>query len=156
MGWMGDVAPVGLRPPRRLVLLLLIPLLMAQAPWMEDKGEQGTAEDALALGIDVERQVGPPVGAPRTGAALEAATAALASQLRCPSCQSHSINDSPSESARNMKRQVRAMAAAGYDAEQTLAYFESAYGEFVLMMPKAEGFNIAVWAAPVVLLVLIN
>ncbi len=135
------------------VLLLLVPLLLAQS-WAEDKGEPGTEADALALGVDVERKVGPPSQPPRAGASLEAVTAAISSRLRCPSCQSHSINDSPSESARNMKRQVRAMAAAGYDQAQILAYFESAYGEFVLMMPKAEGFNVAVWAAPVGLVVI--
>ncbi len=137
-----------------LLLLLIVPLLVAQASWTEDRGEAGTEADALALGVDVRGRVGPPAGAAKTGDALEVGTAALASRLRCPSCQSHSINDSPSESARNMKRQVRAMVAAGYDDAQVLAYFESAYGEFVLMMPKAEGFNMAVWAAPALLLLI--
>lgn len=140
----------GLQP---LLILLLLPLLLA-ASWTEDRGEAGTQADALALGVDVERQVGPPAGTPKTGLELEDGTTALASRLRCPSCQSHSINDSPSESARNMKRQVRAMVAAGYDEDQVLAYFEAAYGEFVLMMPKARGFNAAVWLAPGLLLVL--
>lgn len=145
--------PVGPAPRLpRLVLLLLLPLLVAQASWTEDKGEAGTDADRLALGVDVAEQVGPPAGAPKTGPSLEALTSELSSGLRCPSCQSHSINDSPSESARNMKRQVRAMVAAGYDRQQVLDYFESAYGEFVLMMPKAEGFNIAVWIAPGLLL----
>ncbi len=146
--------PSRARGPARwpLLLLLLTPLLLAQASWTEDKGEAGSEADALALGVDVERQVGPPAGAPKSGAALESGTVALASRLRCPSCQSHSINDSPAESARNMKRQVRAMVAAGYDEAQVLAYFESAYGEFVLMMPKARGFNDVVWLAPPALL----
>ena len=134
-----------------LLLLLVLPLLLA-ASWTEDKGEPGTEADALSLGADVVPQVGPPAGPPVMGLGLEDATAALSARLRCPSCQSHSINDSPSESARNMKRQVRAMLAAGYDDAQILAYFEAAYGEFVLMMPKARGFNTMVWAAPALLL----
>ena len=128
-------------------LLLLAPLLLAGS-WTEDRGEQGTDADRLALGADVESKVGPPAGPPRSGKALDDAATALASVMRCPVCQGLSINDSPAESARNMKRQVRAMLAAGYDDHQTKEYFVGAYGEFVLMSPKPEGFNLLVWILP--------
>lgn len=132
-----------------LLLALTLPTL-GQA-WTEDRGEAGTEEDQLALGQDVQRNVGPPSGPARSGAELSSALTKVASGLRCPSCQSHSINDSPSENARNMKRQTRAMLAAGYDEQQVRDYFQSAYGEFVLMMPKAEGFNLVVFATPIAL-----
>jgi cytochrome c-type biogenesis protein CcmH len=64
-----------------------------------------------------------------------------------------SIENSPAETARNMKRQVRAMVAVGYDDEQIEAYFVSVYGEFVLMSPRFEGLNLLVWGAPVALVV---
>ncbi len=144
---------------RLLITFIGIFALGAVAPagaqgWTEDRGELGTEADALALGQDVQRNVGPPAGSPRSGAELSTALAHVASGIRCPSCQSHSINDSPSENARNMKRQTRAMLAAGYDEQQVRDYFQSAYGEFVLMMPKAQGFNLIVFAAPVALVLL--
>ncbi len=130
------------------VLVLMILLTAAPALSQEDRGEQGGEDDALALGPDVERTVGPPSGPVLTGAALDARTDALAAVVRCPVCQGLSVKDSPSESARNMKRQVRAMIAAGYDDEQILVYFESAYGEFIRMVPEAKGFNLLVWIIP--------
>ncbi len=144
---------------RSFIILIWILALGAVTPaaaqgWTEDRGELGTEADELALGQDVQRNVGPPAGAPRTGAELMASLTRVALGIRCPSCLSHSINDSPSENARNMKRQTRAMLAAGYDEQQVRDYFQSAYGEFVLMMPKAEGFNLIVFATPVALVLL--
>ncbi|MCP4868461.1 MAG: hypothetical protein GY898_07060 [Proteobacteria bacterium] len=137
----------------RITLLLAASLVLSAQSWTEDQGEAGTAEDEYALGVDVQAKLGQPSGPTLSGDALDDATAEVASRLRCPSCQGLSINDSPAETARNMKRQVRAMLAAGYDAEQINVYFESAYGEFVLMAPKVEGLNLLVWGAPVVLVV---
>ena len=128
-------------------LVILIPILLA-ASWTEARGQQGTDADALALGADVVAKVGPPAGATRAGQVLEDATTELSSEMRCPVCQGLSINDSPAESARNMKRQVRAMLAGGYDDVQIKEYFVGAYGEFVLMSPKPEGFNLLVWLLP--------
>lgn len=96
----------------------------------------------------VQLAVGPPAGAPRQGAALEAELERTASVLRCPVCQGLSINDSPAEMAVNMKAQVREMLARGYSREQTIEYFERSYGEFVRLEPKREGLNWVVWLAP--------
>jgi cytochrome c-type biogenesis protein CcmH len=120
----------------------------AERDWAEDKGEFVDEAASLQLGADVEAKAGPPAGPPLDGAALEARTKALASTMRCPVCQGLSVQDSPSESARNMKAQVRAMVAAGYDDAQILGYFESAYGEFIRMLPRAEGFNLLAWGLP--------
>lgn len=135
----------------RLALVVALAVVLSAQSWTEDQGEAGGAEDEFALGIDVQAKLGAPSGPTLRGDALDAATATVASRLRCPACQGLSINDSPAETARNMKRQVRAMLAAGYDAEQVNVYFESAYGEFVLMAPKVEGLNLLVWGAPVLL-----
>jgi cytochrome c-type biogenesis protein CcmH len=93
--------------------------------------------------------VGAPKGEPMAGAALDAATQEVAAVLRCPVCQGLSVADSPTELARNMKRQVREMLAVGYDREQVLAYFESSYGEFVRLQPPLRGVNWTLWVAPV-------
>ena len=124
--------------------------LLTAASWTEDQGELGGEEDLLALGVDVEEKMGPPIGSPITGAALESQTEVVATSLRCPVCQGLSVADSPSESARNMKRQIRAMVAAGYDRDQITDYFSAAYGDFVLMAPEKVGFNLVVWLFPLV------
>jgi len=138
----------------RIVFLCGLAVLLLGARWTEDQGERGTTADLLALGADVESRVGPPAGGARSGVELDAFTASVAKGVRCPSCQGMSIDASPAEMARNMKRQVRAMGAAGYDGYQIREYFVGAYGEFVLMSPKKEGINLLVWVLPVLIVLL--
>lgn len=73
----------------------------------------------------------------------------VASQLRCPVCQGLSLQDSPSELAQEMRDVIRTRLESGETVDQVLAYFESGYGEWILMEPKAEGFNLAVYLLPV-------
>lgn len=133
-----------------VALLLLAPGASAQA----DRGEEVAPDDALTLSPDVEATVGKPMGPPVGLAELAAATHELASRIRCPVCQGHSIADSPSETARNMLALVRAMVAAGYVEDQVFVYFESRYGEFIRLLPRAEGINLLVWAIPLAALLL--
>lgn len=103
---------------------------------------------ALAAGPDPATIVGPPANAPPPADQVEAITTAVGKRIRCPVCQGLSISDSPAESARAMKAEVRALVEKGYDEEQIFAYFEASYGEFIRLEPKAEGFNLLVWALP--------
>lgn len=81
-------------------------------------------------------------------AALEALTSVVAAQLRCPVCQGLSIQDSPTELALEMRAVVRDQLAAGSSPAEVKAYFVSKYGEWILLEPKAEGFNLAVYILP--------
>jgi cytochrome c-type biogenesis protein CcmH len=92
--------------------------------------------------------LGAPRAQPLSGAALDRETQEVASLLRCPVCQGLSVADSPTDLARDMKRQARELLTAGYDREQVLAYFESSYGEFVRLEPPLRGVNWLVWIAP--------
>ncbi|HUP21727.1 MAG TPA: cytochrome c-type biogenesis protein [Thermoanaerobaculia bacterium] len=94
----------------------------------------------------------PPLGPGLSGAQLEQATEALASELRCPVCQGLSIASSPSESAQAMRGQIRQLLADGYSPDQVVDYFERSYGEFVRLSPKPRGFNLVVFVLPVVAL----
>jgi cytochrome c-type biogenesis protein CcmH/NrfF len=105
------------------------------------------AQDA---GEDPAQVVGAPRGPRLEGAVLEARAKEIAGLLRCPVCQGLSVGDSPSTMASNMRAQVKDLAAAGYDQEQILAYFERSYGEFVRLKPPLRGVNWLVWLAPVV------
>lgn len=106
------------------------------------------------LGVDSSVAIGEPKGAPLQGDELERRTEELSSLMRCPVCQGLSIADSPTLLAQAMKSEVRQFLAAGYTEEQIFDYFEQSYGEFVRLEPKAKGFNLVVWIAPVVALLI--
>jgi cytochrome c-type biogenesis protein CcmH len=106
----------------------------------------------LAVGVALSLASVAPAPAQSPGAvdtALEAATARVASQLRCPVCQGLSIQDSPTELAREMKDVVRDQLAAGRTPEEVKAYFVSKYGEWILLEPQPHGFNLAVYLLPI-------
>jgi cytochrome c-type biogenesis protein CcmH len=115
----------------------------------QDRGQPMSPDQALAFGPNVTRAVGLPAGPPVSGAELHRRTEDLTSRMRCPVCQGHAVVDSPAEGARNMKREVHAMIAAGFSEDQILRYFEGAYGEFIRLMPRPTGFNLLVWLIPI-------
>ncbi len=83
---------------------------------------------------------------------LEARTAAVASQLRCPVCQGLSIQDSPSELSQQMRAVVKDQLRAGKTPDEVKAYFISKYGEWILLEPPAHGINILVYALPLLVI----
>lgn len=84
--------------------------------------------------------------------ALEARTTALAAELRCPVCQGNSIQDSPSELAQQMRDLIRDQLRAGKTPDEVRAYFVAKYGEWILLSPKAEGFNMIVYLVPLLVI----
>jgi cytochrome c-type biogenesis protein CcmH len=132
--WSGAAAPPPPRPAGTLA---------AQASRAPDPGPAPDAARApTAQG-----------GAP-TDSAVEERNRAIATGLRCVVCQGLSIEDSPAELAREMRAIVREQVAAGRSRAEIEAYFVERYGEFVLLQPRAEGFNLVVYALPVAALLL--
>lgn len=121
--------------------------LVAQAPDLP-AAPQGAPQDSGALRVQVQ---GTLTDAQKNDPVLEAATKSVASQLRCPVCQGVSIQDSPSELAQQMRTVVKEQLASGKSPDEVKDYFISKYGEWILLEPKAAGFNLLVYALPAVL-----
>lgn len=108
---------------------------------------------APAASAALAAQAGPDGRAATSGPAggdveLERQTSAVASGLRCPVCQGVSVEDSPTELARQMRGVVREQLAAGRSPDEVRAYFVDKYGEWILLRPKASGFNLLVYVLP--------
>jgi cytochrome c-type biogenesis protein CcmH len=86
----------------------------------------------------------------RTPEQLEALAREVSGQLRCPVCQGLSIQDSPADLAVEMKNLVREQLAAGKTPAEIKAFFTTKYGEWVLLEPKAAGFNLTAYLLPII------
>ncbi len=87
-----------------------------------------------------------------TDSAVAARTKHIAAQLRCPVCQGLSLQESQSELAAEMRGLIKDQILSGKTDAQVIAYFEAKYGEWILLQPRAHGFNLAVYILPFVLL----
>jgi cytochrome c-type biogenesis protein CcmH len=81
---------------------------------------------------------------------LEEQAQKIASELRCPVCQNLSTGDSPSELAQEMRQIILSQLQEGKTPEQIKAYFVSKYGQWVLLAPRPQGFNLVLWILPFV------
>jgi cytochrome c-type biogenesis protein CcmH len=84
---------------------------------------------------------------------LDRQTRAVASQLRCVVCQGLSVDDSPSQLAQEMRALVREQLEAGMTPAEVKQFFVEKYGEWVLLEPRASGFNLVVYVLPVLMLI---
>src|SRR5215472_10467222 len=93
---------------------------------------------------------------------LLASAAALAQQPATPvgeqavhdiAAQLRSVVDSPSEMASQMRAVIRERLASGERPDQVVQYFVDKYGEWILLAPRRQGFNLLVWIMPAVALV---
>lgn len=129
---------------RRRAIARLVPAVALAASALALPGPT-----AGATGLVTTRAQEPPgAGIAAADTALEARVRELASGLRCPVCQGLSIEDSPTELAVEMKNIIREQLAAGRFPEEVRQYFVERYGEWVLLQPRASGFNLVVYVLP--------
>lgn len=63
--------------------------------------------------------------------------AALAAELRCPDCQGLSVADSPTTSAREIRRQIDELVAGGATDDEVRSHFVARYGEWIRLAPSS-------------------
>ncbi len=76
----------------------------------------------------------------------------LGKKIRCPVCQGTPISESPSKSAQDMMKQLRRLVAEGKSDAEIIDWFKARYGEWAILEPSREGFNLVVWLLPIVAL----
>lgn len=85
---------------------------------------------------------------------LEERARDISSQLRCLVCQNQSIDGSDAELARDLRVLVRERLVAGDSNDEVFSFVVDRYGEFVLLRPRFSVGNAALWATPLLVLLL--
>ena len=73
----------------------------------------------------------------------------LEATLMAPCCWSGTVADHGNP---DMEGKIRELAAEGKSREEIVDHFVGIYGERILAVPVARGFNLMVWVAPVIVL----
>ncbi len=74
--------------------------------------------------------------------------------LIAPCCWLQPVSQHYSEAAEQIRKEVRAMVAAGKSRDEILDYFVSRYGERILAAPRPRGFNAMAYVLPWTALIL--
>ena len=85
---------------------------------------------------------------------LEDRARIISKDLRCLVCQNESIDDSNANLAKDLRILVRERLVAGDSDDEVLDYIIDRYGEFALLKPRSNGFNLILWlSGPLMLLI---
>ena len=85
---------------------------------------------------------------------LEERARDISKDLRCLVCQNESIDDSNASLAKDLRILVRERLVAGDSDDEVLNFIVDRYGEFVLLKPRSDGFNLILWlSGPLMLLI---
>ena len=101
---------------------------------------------AMAVAIDSERAF--------EDDAMQARYQRLIAEVRCLTCQNHSIKDSNAPLARDLRAVVREQMEAGASDAEIYAFLQARYGDFALYKPPFSARTALLWLSPVVLVAL--
>jgi cytochrome c-type biogenesis protein CcmH len=91
---------------------------------------------------------------PLADPALEARAQGLAREIRCVVCENEPVALSSADIAVDMRAAIRERIKAGDSDQQVRRFFATRYGEFVLLRPRVGFETLALWGAPLALLLL--
>ena len=78
----------------------------------------------------------------------------LFSQIMCPICDGQTIAESQASIAEDMKKMIRDQIKDGKEDKEILKYFEERYGQEILSNPMPKGFNLTIWIAPILIIII--
>ena len=84
--------------------------------------------------------------------AVEARLVAISEELRCLVCQNESLAASRADLAEDLRREIRAMIAAGRTDAEIRDFLVARYGDFVLYRPPVKTSTWLLWFGPFLLL----
>lgn len=76
----------------------------------------------------------------------------ITEEVRCLVCQNQTIADSTAPLAADLRREIRRMIEAEQSETEIKDFLVDRYGGYVLYKPQFESWNIALWLAPAILL----
>jgi cytochrome c-type biogenesis protein CcmH len=79
---------------------------------------------------------------------------ALASRIKCPTCQGLSVKQSSTGASAAIREEISRQVALGRTDEQVVQFISSRYGDELLINPPATGAGAVVWVAPIAFVVL--
>jgi cytochrome c-type biogenesis protein CcmH len=91
----------------------------------------------------------PPLADPAQQATYET----LTREVRCLVCQNQSLADSTAPLAADLRREIRGLVEAGRSEGEIKDFLLDRYGDFVLYRPRLRPATLALWGAPLLLLV---
>jgi len=78
----------------------------------------------------------------------------LTLELRCLVCQNQNLADSDAPLAQQLRGEIFGMLDSGKSDEEIKSFMVDRYGDFVLYRPPVQGNTLALWALPVVFLLI--
>jgi cytochrome c-type biogenesis protein CcmH len=103
---------------------------------------------AIAAGPALAMDPDPPLADPAQQAVYER----LNREVRCLVCQNQTIGDSTAPLAADLRREIRGLLESGKSEEEVKEFLLARYGDFVLYRPRWRPATLALWLAPVGLL----
>jgi cytochrome c-type biogenesis protein CcmH len=108
---------------------------------------------ALGLAVVVLALVGPVAAQDPTRVVTDDEVNAIAKDLYCPVCESTPLDVCPTQACADWREVIRIKLSQGQTKREIEAYFAEQYGARALAAPPREGFTLAVWVAPILLIV---
>ncbi len=75
-------------------------------------------------------------------------------EIRCPTCESQNLGGSNAMIAEDMKREIHRLIISGKTDEEITNFIVKSYGEFALYRPLVNKNTMALWLAPLIMLLI--
>jgi len=85
---------------------------------------------------------------------LQAMYISITQEVRCLVCQNQPIADSTAPLAADLRREIKRMILEGQSESEIKEFLVERYGDFILYKPRFASWNILLWLAPGILLVI--